>query len=72
MHSYFLVILTRLISHKDFLKFQAEFAQRLMGALVERRKNSSSPRVFPEELKKVNIVDGGANDTPTTLIAVTT
>lgn len=43
-----------------------------MGALVERRKDSSNPRVFPEELKEVKIVDRGANDTPTTLTAVTT
>ncbi|KAF2980166.1 hypothetical protein EK904_007098 [Melospiza melodia maxima] len=50
-----------------FLKFQAEFAQRLMGALVKRRKDSSNPRVFPEELKEVKIVGGGTNDTPTTL-----
>lgn len=63
----FLIILTLkgmwpLISHKDLLKFQAGFAQRLMGALVERRKKFSSDRIFPEELKEVQegkIVDGG-------------
>lgn len=68
----FLVILTSLISHKDFLKFQAGFAQRLMVVLVERRKDSYNPRVFPEEMKEVKIVDGGTNDTARTLSAVTT
>lgn len=42
-----------------------------MGTLVERRKDSSNPRIFPEKLKEVKIMDGGTNYTPTTLTAIT-
>lgn len=46
-----------------------------MVALVERRKEFSNDSVFPEELKHVQegkIVDGGTNDTTTTLTGVRT
>ncbi|KAK2516737.1 rap1 gtpase-activating protein 1 [Columba guinea] len=46
-------VLLRSVIEQRGTELQAGFAPRLMGVLVERRKEFSNYRIFPEELKEV-------------------